>query len=266
MARVGRQELDVEWHWQSAPEGSSEWSDIPGATTISHRFYTLLAPPKFKDNASGAQYTGPWVEVCEFLASWYDVLGLPSADQAELTELFVKGFFGQNGGLPAAIEGVIYDAYPLGGDGGATHYFQFGGWNMDLSSLLNAHAKGIYVNCSDNMGAATTMLSMLGADGMRPLHLGTMHLRAIWGIGAPGYTLNLWGSGHSFSYHHIITDDGGVTVSDTCMQLDEDGDPDSTPGFPGWNHHRPWDGVDGYEALSAHNNVTQNVEPLPGLK
>jgi hypothetical protein len=266
MPRVGRQEMNIEWRWQSAPEGSSDWSDIPGATTISHRFYTLLGSPNFKANASGTQYTGPWVEVCEYLASWFDVLGLPSGDQMELTELFVKGFFGQNGGLPTAIEGVMYDCYPLGGDGGATHYFMFGAWNMDLSSLLNQHAKGVYVNCSDNMGAATTMLAMLGADGMRSVRLGGMILRAIWGIGAPGYTLNLWGSGHSFSYHHIISDDGAVTVSDTCMQLDEDGDPDTLPGVPGWNAHRLWDGPGGYEDLSAHNNVTKVLEDLPGLK
>ncbi len=266
MAEVGRQDMAIEWHWQYAVEGGSAWSDIPGATTTTHRFYTLLGAPNFQAGAAGTQYSGPWVEVCEYLASWKDVLGLPSSNQLELTELHIKGFFGQNGGIPTAIEGVIYDAYPLGGDGGATHYFFSGSWSMDLSALLNQHARGIYVNCTDNMGATTTMLAMMGADGMRPVRLGSMNLRAIWGIGAPAYTTNLWGFGHSFSYHHIVTDDDAVTVSDSCMQLDEDGDPGHVPGIPGWNHHRLWEGAGGYEDLAASNPVSRQLQSLPGLR
>jgi hypothetical protein len=139
---------------------------------------------------------------------------------------------------------------------------------MNLSALFDGHANGVYVNCTDNMGATTTMLAMMGVDNLRPVRLGPMTLKAIWGIGAPAYTTDLWGPGsHSFSYHHIVTDDDGVTVSDTCMQLDEDGSPGSTPGTPGWNHHRIWmqAGV-GYNNLSSYNNTSTNLESLPGLK
>ncbi len=266
-SHVDREELVIEWRWQHKASADSVWLNVPGATAIPHRFYMLLGQPNFKANASGTQYAGPWVEVAEYLASWNDALGLDPTDALSFTELHVKGFFGQNGGIPTAIEGVIYDAYPLGGDGGATHYFMFGPWNMDLSALLNFHAKGVYVNCSDNMGATTTMLAMMGVDGMRPVRLGFMALKAIWGIGAPGYTTNLWGGGnHSFSYHHIVTDDDAITVSDSCMQLDEDGDPDHVPGIPGWNHHRLWAGVGGYDDLAASNNVTKTLESLPGLR
>ena len=88
----------------------------------------------------------------------------------------------------------------------------------------------------------------------------------IWGIGCPDYTLNLWGSGHSFSYHHIMTRDQAVHVSDACMWLDEDGDPDSLPGRPGYNHDRPWDGfTSGYNQLSSTNNVTKTLNPLPEI-
>jgi hypothetical protein len=263
---VQREDFEITWRWQWKETAEAGWHDLPGALVTPHRVYTLLGTPNFKQNGSGTQYAGPWVEVCEYLETWKGVLGLRSGNAAQLTELHVKGFFGQNGGLPTAIEEVVYDAYPLGGDGGATHYFSFGSWNMDLAALLNFHAKGRYVNCTDCMGGTTTMLAMVGADNVRPVRLGFMQLRAIWGIGAPGYTKNLWGSGHTFSYHHIVTDADGETVSDACMQLDEDGDPNTTPGIPGWNHQRPWNGVNGYEELAASNQVSRSLETLPGLQ
>lgn len=265
-AEVGRHDRALELRWEYREAADPQWRAIPGAQTIPLRFYTLLGAPIFKAGAVGTQYTGPWVEVAEYVSSWKDTLGLAAADQLGLTEVHIKGFFGQNGGIPTAIEGVKYDAYPLGGDGGATHYYVFGANNMNLARLLNGHASGVYVNCSDNMGATTTMLSMMGATGMRPVRLGSMTLRAIWGIGAPAYTLNLWGTGHSFSYHHIVTDDGGVTVSDSCMQLDEDGNASALPGIPGWNVRRVWTGTNGYNELSSSNNVTKTLEVLPGLQ
>jgi hypothetical protein len=264
-AEVGRQELEMTLRFEARLAGETEWNEIPGSLTIPLRIYTLLGSPRFKSGATGLAYAGPWVEVAEYVASWKGTLGFACADQHGLTEVFVKGFFGQNGGIPTAIEGVVYDAFPLGGDGGATHYLMPDG-NMSLSRLLHSHALGRFVNCTDNMAATTTMLSMLGATGMRPVRLGNMTLRAIWGIGSPGYTLDLWGGSHSFSYHHIVTDDDAVTVSDTCMQLDEDGNPLALPGTPGWNVHRPWLGVGGYKDLAASNNVTKSLESLPGLR
>lgn len=265
-AEVGRTERELALRWQAAPAGTDDWADVPGEQRIPLRFYTLLGPPVWESGASGTRYAGPWVEVVEFVSTWKDTLGLPTHDVTALTEVFVQGFFGQNGGLPAAIEGVIYDCYPMGGDGGATHYFSWGSWRMDLSRLLNAHASGVFVNCTDNMGAETTMLGMLGVPNMRPVQLGEMNLQAIWGIGTPAYTTNLWGSGHGFSYHHIVTDDDAVTVSDTCMQLDEDGMPESTPGIPGWNHHRVWKGANGYRQLSCTNAPGKQLQALPGIQ
>jgi hypothetical protein len=263
---VGRIDRALTFRFEERLVGETAWQPIPGAQTIPLRFYTLLAAPRFKANASGTQYAGPWVEVAEYVAAWKGTLGLAAADQHGLTEVFIKGFFGQNGGIPTAIEDVVYDAYPLGGDGGATHYLLFDTWNMRLARLLHHHALGRFVNCSDNMGAATTMLAMLGAQNMRPVRLGFMDLRALWGIGAPGYTLDLWGGSHAFSYHHIVTDDNAVTVSDSCMQLDEDGVPTELPSTPGWNVQRPWVGLFGYENLAADNNVTKSLETLPGVQ
>ena len=250
--------------WEYRELGGPKWHRIEGQTRIPLRFYTLLGAPQWGGSASGTQYSGPWVEVADDYYEWNRHLGLPANTVDSVTELHVKGFFGQQPGIPTAIENVLYDAYPLGGDGGATHYFNWSTWRMRLSRLLGEHDFGRYVNCTDNMGATTTMLSMMGVPNMRPLHLGNMTLKAIWGIGAPAYTTNLWGSGsHGFSYHHIVTDDGGLSVSDTCMQLDEDGTPNTAPGVPGWNTHRPWSGVGGYNSLSSYNNVDTNVETLP---
>jgi hypothetical protein len=265
---VLRVDTDLDLSWQYRAVGGSAWSDVAGATTIPLRIYTLLAEPNFASGAAGTAYAGPWVEVAEYITSWKATLGFPASNERELTEVHVQGFVGQNGGIPTAIEGVLYDAFPLGGDGGATHYFNSNVWGMNLSALLNSHAKGVYVNCTDNIGATTTMLAMMGVDNMRPLRLGPMQLKAIWGIGAPGYTTNLWGGGsHSFSYHHIVTNDDGVTVSDTCMQLDEDGDPTTTPGVPGWNHHRSWADVGGYDDLSSYNSTSWTaLQSLPKVK
>jgi hypothetical protein len=262
---VGRYSLSVTYRWQYKATGAASWSDVLGSASTSHRIYTLLSAPKFVAGASGTQYAGPWVEVAEDFATWKSGLGLGTATDSGVVQTFVKGFFGQVPGVPTSIEGMIYDAYPLGGDGGATHYFQSFPAAMDLSALLNAHAKGTYMNCTDCMGATTTMLSMLGVANVQPLRLGPMTLKAIWGIGSPGYTTALWGTSHSFSYHHIVTRSAGVDVIDTCMQLDEDGTPGATPGIPGWITDRPWAGAGGYNDLSAYNPVTKSLETLPGL-
>lgn len=262
---AGRYPLQITWTWQYAPAGTDAWTDVPGSASTVHRIYTLIDQPKFKAGAAGTQYAGPWVEVANYLATWKQALGSDTATEAGVVETFVKGYFGQNAGIAGAIEGVIYDAYPLGGDGGATHYYSFGSNDMDLSALLNAHAKGVYVNCSDCMGGTTTGLAMLGVSNVRPVRLGSMTLKAIWGIGAPEYTTALWGTAHSFSYHHIVTRSDGFDVIDTCMQLDEDGNPGATPGVPGWNVDRLWAGIGGYDDLSSYNTVTKVLESLPGL-
>lgn len=264
--RVGRFDSELFVRWEYHEVSGSEWRPIAGHQAIPLRTYTLLGPPQFKAGASGTQYSGPWVEVADYESEWSRVFDVAVDDQLDLTYVHVHGFFGQHNGIPTAIEGVVYDAYPLGGDGGATHYYVFGANNMNLARLLNAHASGKFVNCSDNMGATTTMLAMMGAERMRPVRLGPMFLKAIWGIGAPGYTLNLWGGSHSFSYHHIVTDEDGVSVSDTCMQLDEDGLPLALPGWPGWNVRRPWAGPDGYDQLSSTNTVSKTLESLPGVQ
>ncbi|MBU0753962.1 MAG: hypothetical protein KJ645_02405 [Planctomycetes bacterium] len=261
-----RVDRSIAWSWQYRIGSLPKWIDIPGNTVTTHRIYTNVNTPYWATGASGTQYSGPWVEVAEYFYEFSQALGFDTSNEAGVQETFLHGFFGQEGGLTSAIEGVIYDTYTMGGDGGASHYYQGFGPSIRLTRLLNNHANGIYVNCSDVGGATSTMLGMLGIQNIQMVYLGTMHLRALWGIGCPAYTLNLWGSSHGFSYHHIISRDGGVTVSDACMWLDEDGDPDSLPGIPGYNCDRPWNGASGYNALSSTNSVSKSMDDLPELK
>ncbi len=262
---VTRTDREHGFSWQFLSRRSGTWVDVPGSFTVRQRFYTTLGKPIFGEGVRDARHAGPWVEVADYEATWAELLEIDTSTFAGLVESHVKGFFGQTGPIEEAIEGVLYDAYPVGGDGGATHYFDWGTWEMGLSRLLHNHSRGVYVNCTDNMGSTATMLAMMGVPNMRPVRLGGMDLKAIWGIGTEGYTTDLWGGAHGFSYHHIVTRDDGVHVSDTCMQLDGDEDPGSTPGFPGWNHDRRWSGVDGYNQLSSYDNVSRDLEALPNI-
>ena len=263
---AGRTDRTVEWSWQYRVVGDTNWIDIPGILQTDHRFYTIVNTPSFRSGVSGTQYTGPWVEVAEYLHTFADGLGLSTTDEAEVNEAFIRGYFGQDGALPTAIEGVMYDTVTVGGDHGATRYYLWTSETIRLSRLLNAHALGVYVNCSDVAATTSTMLGMLGVQNTQMVYLGRMYLRAIWGVGCPDYTLDLWGDhDHDFSYHHIMTREAGVTVSDACMWLDEDGNPDSLPGIPGQNCDRPWSGADGYNALSSTNNVSKSLDVLPKI-
>lgn len=263
---LARQDRRLTWTWQYRAVGGTEWSDVPGSFTTIHRFYTVIGEPNFANGVTGTRYVGPWVEVADYVTGWARDLSLSTTDQHEVISALILGFFGQQGPLTTAIEGVVYDCYPMGGDGGASHYFDAGAHRMDLSALLNGHANGKFLNCSDCAGATSTMAAMIGIDDVLMVHLGNMSLKAIWGIGCPAYTTNLWGSGHGFSYHHIITRTAAVEVCDACMCLDEDGNPGSTPGVPGYNCDRPWAGPSGYDVLSSYNTVSKYTEALPKLK
>jgi hypothetical protein len=262
-----RSTLTVKWRWEYRPAGSTgAWSKVPGAFSTEHRIYTIHDKPYWATGASGTQYAGPWVEVAEYLYTWATALGVTTDNNDRVVEAFIKGYFGQNGTITTAIEGVKYDCPSVGGDGGATHYFDWTIWKTRLSRLLNNHAFGLYVNCTDCAGSTSAMLSMLGVSGYRMDRLGSMTLRAIWGIGTATYTLDLWsnggGAGHGFSYHHIITRDGGTTISDACLWVDEDGNPDTLPGTPGYNNDRAWTN---YMALLAKANVTWSLDLLPKI-
>jgi hypothetical protein len=263
---VGREDRDMYWGFRYRKiGGSGQWHEVPGHIQTQHRYYTVHDEANWAVGASGVRYSGPWVEVVDYMHQWAEGLSLDTSTDAGVVKTLIRGFFGQDGTIPTAIEGVVYDTYTYGGDGGASHYYNWSSSTIRLRKLFNGHDLGKYVNCSDVSASTSGMLAMLGVDDMRMFHIGNMNLNAIWGIGTNDYTMNLWGSGHSFSYHHIITRDAGIHVSDSCMWLDEDGDPRHLPGTPGQSHDRPWSGVGGYNDLSCTNNPGTYVDPLPFL-
>jgi hypothetical protein len=263
---VGRTDVTMVWSFESSHDTGASWQAIAGAVTTQHRFYTVLGVPRFAQT-TGPQHSGPWVEVAELAHTWKQALGLPTATPAALAEVLVKGFGGQIGSLTAAIEGVRYDCGPLGGDGGMSYYYS-SSHAVQLSRLLDNHANGVFVNCSDCASSLAAMMGMLGLQGVQMQRLGNMSLRAIRGIGAPSYTLNLWGGGsHGFSYHHVVTRTAGTTVCDACLWVDEDGNPNALPGVPGYNHDRQYSGTaTSYAPLLAWAPISFVLESLPVLQ
>jgi hypothetical protein len=266
MDGVGREDRDMYWAWRYRETGTSEWQAVPGYFHTQHRYYTVHDEANWANGASGNRYGGPWVEVVDYMHQWATALNIDTSTDAGVVEALIRGYFGQDGPLTTAIEGVIYDTYTYGGDGGASHYYNWSSSTIRLRKLLHQHDLGVYLNCSDVASSTSGMLAMLGVDDMRMLYIGPMTLNAIWGIGTDDYTMDLWGNGtHSFSYHHIITRDFGTHVSDSCMWLDEDGNPRSLPGTPGQSFDRPWSGTNGYNQLSCVNNPNTSIDPLPFL-
>lgn len=264
---TGRTDRKITWKYEYRTAGGGAWLPVPGQNVSRHRYYTINAKPNFAAGATGTQYAGPWVMAADLVTEWAKDLNVTIIDDHTLVETVVKGFFGQVGDVRDAIMDCHYDCPSTGGDGGATHYYDFGFNTISLSRMFNFRANGAYINCSDCASITSTLCAMLGVRTVQMLRLGPMTLKAIWGVGTPAYTTDLWGPGsHSFSYHHIITRNGGTQVSDACMCVDEDGNPGATPGLPGWNVDRDWNGTSGYMQLSAYNNVTKLTDPLPYLQ
>lgn len=265
-AEAGATDLTMFWTFQASTDGS-DWSAVPGRIRTEHRIYTVLGTPRF-GGAAGVQHSGPWVEVMHYLDTWRRALGVDTSTAAGVAEALTKGFGGQVPGVDLPIENVRYDTVILGGDGGASHYY-YTSHTVQLARLLDGATNGLFVNCSDCASALSAMMGMAGLQGVQMQRLGPMTLRAIRGIGAPNYTLALWGStySHGFSYHHIVTRHGGTRVCDACLWVDEDGNPNALPGTPGFNVDRPWNGTPtGYETLVATGPITFLLQPLPSLQ
>jgi hypothetical protein len=266
-AGFDRRDVRMQWTFASSVDGGLSWQRVPGEIATTHRIYTLPGVPRFGSSA-GAQHNGPWVEVADYAWQWKQALGIDTSTAAGVTEAVVKGFGGQVGPLANAIESVRYDTTTLGGDGGASHYYDVS-HSVQLSRLLDNHANGVFVNCSDCASATAGMLAMLGVQQVQMQRLDQMTLRAIRGIGAPAYTLSLWGVSfqHAFSYHHVVTRTAGTTVCDACLWVDEDGNPNVLPGTPGFNVDRPWStGTNSYQGLLAWGPIGWNLETLPVLQ
>jgi len=257
--------LRMFWSFESSVDDGTTWQRVPGRIVTDHRIYTVLGTPRF-GSTSGVQHSGPWVEAMAKLEAWRQALGVDTSTEAGVAEVLTKGFGGQVPGVPLPIENVRYDTNILGGDGGASHYYT-GSHSIALARLFDNAANGLFVNCSDCASALSAMMGMAGLQGVQMDRLGPMTLRAIRGIGAPNYTLALWGTAHGFSYHHVVTRSAGTTICDACLWVDEDGAPMALPGTPGFNCDRPWSGSPtSYQSLVATSSITFVLENLPTLQ
>lgn len=264
-AHAGATDFAVFWSFEWSTDGGANWFAVPGRIRTEHRVYTVLGIPRF-GSATGVQHSGPWVEVLANLETWRQALGIDTTTAAGVAEVLTKGFGGQVPGVPLPIENVRYDTNILGGDGGASHYY-VSGHAVRLSYLLDNARSGWFVNCSDCASSLSAMMGMAGLQSVQMQRLGPMNLRAIRGIGAPSYTLALWGTSHGFSYHHVVTRAAGASVCDACLWVDEDGAPMSLPGAPGYNHDRAWSGsATSYQSLVATGPITFTLESLPSLQ
>lgn len=268
---VTRTDVELTWRFEWTDDRGANWREVPGALVTAHRFYTQPSAPVFAAGASGTQYAGPWVDVVDRIAAWGAALGSDTTDEQGVLATVILGFGGQVGALATAIENVRYDCYPLGGNGGASHYYLgFPPANVvQLSRLLDDAGNGPFVNCSDCASSTAVMAAMAGVRDLRLMRLGSMNLNAIRGIGAPDYTVHLWGPQywHRFSYHHTVTRDGGVHVYDACLWVDDDANPAALPGTPGHNVARPWDQDPyAYRTRLATNAVGFSLDPLPRLQ
>lgn len=262
---AGAHDFAVFWSFQWSADGGASWFPVPGRIRTDHRVYTVLGVPRFGSTV-GVQHSGPWVEVMANLETWRQALGVDTSTAAGVAEVLTKGFGGQVPGVPLPIENVRYDTVILGGDGGASHYY-ISGHAVRLSYLLDNARSGLFVNCSDCASSLSAMMGMAGLQSVNMQRLGPMTLLAIRGIGAPSYTLALWGTSHGFSYHHVVTRASGASVCDSCLWVDEDGAPNALPGLPGFNCDRPWSGSPtSYQSLLATNPITYTIEALPQLQ
>jgi hypothetical protein len=223
---VGAGLLSIDLVFEYSDAGA--WIPLPGFQPTSHRVYRTFGPPRFE--STGAPNM-PWVAVLE------NVTGVvPGEDHraldviSALTEHVLVG------------EGLVYN----NADG--THRYT----DMDISvasdlvtinlnwvefhltEYLERPAPAI-VNCSDCACILSTYMSMLGIDGYyfqlwnRNYRSG-IALNYIKVIGTsefsnlPTYGGDVWG------YHALVTTEPDISrVSDSCLYLDGDGDPASTP-------------------------------------
>lgn len=250
---VGKFNYKIDWTWQYKANGTSIWVDIPGKVTVETNVYTILDTPYFPQ--TGTQYA-PWVKTVDDVARWCD--NHVSGNVDTLDELYVAvdhGFF-----LDAGSNGTGDYCYDCNPGSGATHYVNYTTSELNLSGFYNL-SNGKRINCTDCATISCCIYNMMGASNVQRVRLGSMQLNAIEGIGWQQFTLNLWGTGHGFSYHHVCTTSSTMAyILDDCMNLDIDGDPYTLPGSRGWNDPRIWTGTSGYDYLSASNSVSRTLD------
>lgn len=203
---VGRTDLALELRFE-AWDGAA-WVAVPGRHRTLHRVYTVVARPQAWATPRA------WVAVLDLVTGWAAGRGDAAGVLASVTE-----------GLNAR-SGLRYDVV-----GGAPAYT--GGWRLatptlDLESFLSRRM-GNVVNCLDCAALVTTLSAHAGAESQVTIMGDNFMLHWIKGIGGSQFIHDLFGGYHGFSFHAVGTIDGGATIHDPCLRVDEDPNPASAP-------------------------------------
>jgi len=210
-ATLGRQDLATTWRFEAeGPDG--DWAPIPGSLETTHRLYLVADATALLDGTDiGAAPDVPWISVLEEIDA--AVSGVP-AETADVLD---------------ALREFIYTnpdyVYNPGDRAYSTYEGDYAYWDwiaFEMTDWLD-HNDGVDMYCH----STSCMLSVLAAT---------------VGIDAPQYVI-----GHNFSTnlllpagssdwdsfgfysHSVASPDGGATIWDAAVMVDDDGDPSRYP-------------------------------------
>ncbi|MCA8922506.1 MAG: hypothetical protein KDD82_11895 [Planctomycetes bacterium] len=193
-------------------EDDGSWRRVPGGQVSEHLLYTVLAAPSARDVPGGR----PWVAALDLASRW---LTGDVRTQASALERIVAGV---NAGLGLRYEDT--QGAPAYTDGLALESPE-----LDLTAFLAGRANGRVVNCLDCASVVTQLGAQLGARGQVEIMGWDFRLYFLKGLGSPDFTHDLFFGQHAFSYHAVATFDGGQTIHDACLSVDDDARPWSPP-------------------------------------
>lgn len=213
---VDRRDLDLAIEFEY--EDGGLWHPVPGGQVATVRVYGVLGRANLEPGGgagSGAPYL-PWVAALDLVSGW--VAGRAS-DEAGVARIVADGIFER--------EGLYYDR-----SAGAPSYANgpLDDLELDLGGYFDRSMGGV-VNCSDCATLVATLANMVGCD----LDYGIMGwnfvLHDVRLVGYPFFTSDVFNTGtrSAFSFHAAATRDGGLTVHDACLSVDDDAFPSAAP-------------------------------------
>jgi len=206
---AGVQRLPFELPFRFQVFDGQSWRTLPGAIRTQHVAYIVLDRPSDGRPA--------WVAACDLVGRFNAGRG---TDGPSVLNAIASGL---NGGL-----GLTYDSFA-----GAPAYSNapqsLAYPVVELGAFLDGLRFGRQVNCLDCAGATATLGRHVGARPEIAVIGWNFRLNWIRGIGRPGFSHDLFGGGHAFSFHAFATGDRAQTVLDACLSVDDDASPWSSP-------------------------------------
>ncbi len=205
---IGRSDLELPLTFEVLEGGA--WRRVPGLHRLAVRVYTVLGAPR-----QGGGLERPWVAAVDRVAGWS---AGRAGTAAEALAAIVEAL--------NAREGLRYD-----GAQGAPAYTD--GVSLSRPDVLLDQwlhrLRGSTVNCLDCAGLVTTLADAVGVAAEVAIAGWNFALHWIQGLGSPGFTRDLFGGHHAFSYHAVASVDRGASVHDACLRVDDDAWPQASP-------------------------------------